>query len=87
MVGAKRLQQREPFALDIEAAVAIQQALLAFARDDRAKAKIAQVLLADGLGSGNHGFLMPPLEAALQQYTCCVRFERTRRTACVRAPG
>ena len=84
MVGANRLQQREPFTLHIKTAVAIQQALLALARDYCAKAKIAQVLLAEGLGRETMGSL-PQIVRRCSSIPIAGELGKTRRSACVLA--
>ena len=65
--GLKRREQAQTSALDVEATIAIQQALVAFARDDRTKAKVAQILLADGLGRETMG-IRCRTKHALQKY-------------------
>src|SRR6516162_9355614 len=50
MVGAERGPETEAGALHVESAVAVQQALLAFTGNDRAKSQVPQVLVIQRLG-------------------------------------
>ena len=67
MVQAKGRPEVQAVALDIEAAIAVEQALLALAGNHRAEAQVAQVLLVKGWAREAMGVSMLPLAGVAEE--------------------